>query len=122
MLIGSVVVYDFDILHPVVGPDEAESKLVVDADGVLAVPITPERLEPIAGGNAEVSQVPGEVQLLELTEGDFLDAGGQFRRLVTLVDLFGGGAPERNDHLSRRLRGALLTSSVTLRGVRAARG
>jgi hypothetical protein len=53
----------------------------------------------LPGGNAEVSQVPGEVQLLELAEGDFLEAGGQVRRLVSLVDLFRGGAPERNDYL-----------------------
>ena len=51
-----VVVDDLDVEGTGGAPDEADAPRVVDADAVLAGTIALERLEPIAGRNAEVGE------------------------------------------------------------------
>jgi hypothetical protein len=94
-----MVVHNFDAFDSVVGPGEAEAVLVVDANRVLAFAVTLERFQPIAGRNPQVVEFLGDVELLEFAESYFLDVGWQVRRLISFVDLLGGIASERNDHL-----------------------
>ena len=51
-------------------PDEADAPLIVDADAVLASTIALERLEPIAGRNAEVGEGVGRIEDDEFSKRD----------------------------------------------------
>lgn len=79
MVVGElVVVDDLDAVGVAVLPDEAESPLVVDADGVLADAVPLQRFEP--GGRrsawgAEVAEVGGRIEHDELAQGAALDVG-----------------------------------------------
>jgi len=46
---------------------------------MLPPTIRSERLEAIAGWNAKVSQRPGLIQKTQLSQGNILDVGRQFR-------------------------------------------
>jgi hypothetical protein len=94
-----VIVYDFDVLDSACGPDETHAVFVIDADGILAFAVTLERFQPISGRDPQVVELLGKVELLEFSEGNFLNVGWQVRRRFTPVDLLGGFAAERKDHL-----------------------
>jgi hypothetical protein len=51
-----VIIDNFDSIGTGGSPDEAEAELVVDADAVLACAVTPQGLQPVARGNAQVVQ------------------------------------------------------------------
>jgi hypothetical protein len=44
----SVVVHDFHVRRPVIGPPEADSELVVDTNAVSTLSIASQRFQPIA--------------------------------------------------------------------------
>ena len=50
----SVVIDNFDFMNPVCFPEEADAPWVVDADGVLAFPVSLESFEAITGRDREV--------------------------------------------------------------------
>lgn len=54
-------------------PAEADAPLVIDADGVLALPVAFERFEAIAGRDGEVVEFGDGVNLGEFPQGDALD-------------------------------------------------
>lgn len=47
--LASVAVRDHDIVRSVVGPDEADTGLIVDSDGMLARPVFGQLLKSVAG-------------------------------------------------------------------------
>jgi hypothetical protein len=49
-----VVVNDFDLLWPGFRPDKAEPELVVDADAVLAMAVSPKGLQAIARWDLQI--------------------------------------------------------------------
>ena len=93
-----VVVDDLDVEGIGGAPDEADAPLIVDADAVLADTIAPERLEPIAGRNAQVGDGFGRIEDDELPKRDALKAGGQTTRAATLKERFRVGVAEGADH------------------------
>jgi hypothetical protein len=54
-------------------PAEADAPLVIDADGVLALPVALERFEAITGRDGEVVKCGDSVNLGELPQGNALD-------------------------------------------------
>jgi hypothetical protein len=96
-----VIVYNLHTLDPAFGPDETHAVFVIDANGMLAFAIALERFQPIAGRDPQVVELLGDVELLEFAEGNFLDVRRQVRSVFTFVDLLGGFAAERVDHLLR---------------------
>jgi len=71
----SVIVGDLDVVRAVVGPDEADSVLVVDADGVLAGALADQLLQATAGPRpqavawAEEQKMRGRAELARPTVG-----------------------------------------------------
>ena len=65
-----VVVDDLDVEGIGGAPEEADAPLIVDADAVLASTIALERLEPIAGRNAEVGEGVGRIEDDEFSKRD----------------------------------------------------
>lgn len=65
MAVPRVVGGHLDLGRPVLGPGEADPVLVVDADAVLPVPISLERLQAVAGRDLEVGESGGGVELIE---------------------------------------------------------
>ncbi len=72
-MVDSVVIEDFDLVRPVRFPDEAETPLVIDADGVLAFPVALERFQAVAGRHGEVVEFGDGVKLGEFPQGNTLD-------------------------------------------------
>jgi hypothetical protein len=68
-----VVIGDLDLAWTFLGPDEAEAPLVVDADAPLTSAIAPQRLEPIARRDAEITQAVRRIQIDQLAGGDSRD-------------------------------------------------
>jgi hypothetical protein len=73
-MLDSVVIDDFDFMGAVCFPAEADSPLVIDADGVLAFPVALERFEAIAGRDGEVIEGGDGVNLGKFPQSDTLDA------------------------------------------------
>ena len=96
-----VVVDDLDVEGIGGAPDEADAPLIVDADAVLASTIALERLEPIAGRNAQVGEGVGRIEDDEFPKRDALKAGGQTTRAATLKERFRVGVAEGADHAPR---------------------
>ena len=92
-----MVINDFDIFRASSRPPEAQSKLLVNPDAVLALAITTQRFQPIAGRYFEILQLVCELKLTELSQRyplkihEALDAtpAGQLLGIPTL---------ERDDH------------------------
>ena len=66
-LAASVIVDDLDIAGPVIGPSEADAPLRVDSNAVLAGPIAPQRLQPVAPQDGKVLERLGAVQQSQAT-------------------------------------------------------
>jgi hypothetical protein len=97
-----VVVDYLDLLRLAVLPDEADPKLVVDPDAVLALPIAGQSLEAIAWERAEVVEALGGVQLRQLPLRNPSN-GPKTPRRVPLEQALGVSVPEGPDHLLRVL-------------------
>jgi hypothetical protein len=93
-----VVVDDLDVEGIGGAPDEADAPLIVDADAVLASTSALERLEPIAGRNAQIGEGVGRIEDDEFPKRDALKAGGQTTRAATLKERFRVGVAEGSDH------------------------
>jgi hypothetical protein len=76
-----VVINDFDPLWPGVRPDKAEPELVVDADAVLAMAVSAERLQAIAWWDLQIIETAGGIEDGELAEGDASEASEAPHRL-----------------------------------------
>src|SRR3990172_5602435 len=72
-IVLSVIVHDLHLLRPGVGPDEAQPPLVVDADAVLPGAIALQRFEPICRRCAQIPQLRGVIEHLELASSHTLD-------------------------------------------------
>jgi len=92
-----VVVNDLNLLWPGFRPDKAEPELVVDTDAVLAMAVSPERLQAIAWWNQKVVEASGGIQDGELAEGHASEASKPPHRL-SLKEGLGVAATKRPDH------------------------
>lgn len=63
-----MVINDFDIFRTSFRPPEAQSKLLVNPDAVLASAITTQSFQPIAGRYLKVLQLVCELKLAELPQ------------------------------------------------------
>jgi len=77
----SVVVNDFNLFWAGCRPDKAEPELVVDADAVLAMAVSPKRLQAIAWWDLEIVQASGGIKDGELAEGHASEASKTLNRL-----------------------------------------
>jgi hypothetical protein len=75
-----VVVDDFDVCGVVASPHKADTPLLVDTNAVLSGPIATQFLQPIGGGDLEISQRCGPVQHPEFPQGGALDVCWQIPR------------------------------------------
>ena len=68
-----MVIGDFYIISVTVSPDKADSVLIVDANAVLAFPVSRQRFEMIAWEDCKVAQLTRAVQLHQLSLGNSSD-------------------------------------------------
>jgi hypothetical protein len=94
-----VVVNDFNAFWAGCRPDEADPELVVDADAVLAMAVSPKRLQAIAWWDLEIVQASGGIKDDELAEGHASEASKAPNRLP-LKQGPGVAAAKRPDHPS----------------------
>lgn len=72
-----MIVDEFDLTGATVTPGEADAKLVVHADGVLAGAVAFQSLQPVGRGRAEVVNDHGAMDHAELAAGDLEQVGGE---------------------------------------------
>ena len=63
-----MIIDDFDVIRLAVAPDKTQPPLIVNADAVLAEPITLQRLQVIAGRYTQKIQGRGGMQLHQLSQ------------------------------------------------------
>jgi hypothetical protein len=69
-----VVINDFHIVSVTVFPDETNSPLIIDADAVLANPITFKKLQAISWRTSQVGQDSSPIQHPQFSESYLLNA------------------------------------------------
>jgi len=94
---SSVVVNDFDLLWPGFRPDKAEPELVVDADAVLAMAVSPERLQANAWRDLQIVEAFGSIEDRELAKCHASEAS-KARHRLSLKEGPGVAAAKRPDH------------------------
>ncbi|GHC21443.1 hypothetical protein SAMN05443545_104337 [Aidingimonas halophila] len=92
-----MVINDFDILRASFRPPEAQSKLLVNPDAVLASAITTQSFQPIAGRYLKVLQLVCELKLKELPQRNPLKIHKAFDA-PPADQLLGIPTLERDDH------------------------
>jgi len=93
-----VVVHDLNIVRITLAPPEANSEALVDADTVLAFPVSRELLQMVAGREPEVGQALSVVQHPEFPVGNLLDVGREPGGPFPFEDEGGLLVPNRLDH------------------------
>jgi len=66
-----MVVRDLDLVGVSFPPLETNAVLVIHANAVLAFPIAPQPLQPVAGRQSQVAERAGSVQHLQFLERSF---------------------------------------------------
>src|SRR5882724_10541833 len=94
----SVIIYNFNIQGMTCIPLEADPPLLVDADAVLALPITLQRLKLVEHRDREILQIACSIQLLQFHQCTLLDVVRKLLRILPLPDLFGVLIPKGLDH------------------------
>ena len=83
-----MIIYYFHVLRSVVNPLEANPPLIINANRILSLAVTLQRLQPVTGRNAKIVQSPCRHQVLQLPishtlkrpkPADTLPAGELFR-------------------------------------------
>jgi hypothetical protein len=72
-----VVVTDLDVKRISVAEPEADPPLVIDRYGVLTKPVPLERVQPVAGRQAQLLEFDGGIDVVELAPGPSLDVWRQ---------------------------------------------
>jgi len=92
-----VVVDDFDVCRPRLGPPKTDSKLIIDPDAVLPFPITLQRLETVTWWHSQVIESAGNLQLSEFATRNGLETHEPANAAPSRQRL-GVGIAERDDH------------------------
>src|SRR5665213_2514378 len=108
----SVIVADFDIFRLSFLPSKTDSPLLVDPDGILAISVTRQKLQPVAGRDTQIVQMAGGVQHTQFPKRPVLDIAGEPARTLTGPYPLRLAIPEGTDHRPSRmpLRGYLQRS------------
>jgi hypothetical protein len=70
LALRSVVIRDFYFVRPVRLPNETDPVLLIDSDAVLSGAVAVQGLKPVPGGDAQIDQAHGCLDLVQLALGD----------------------------------------------------
>ena len=87
-------------------PNKTDSRLIVDANGVLPFPVAPQSFQPIPRRRCQHAQFRGSVQLQQFAERNAPE-GSKAPRMLVVKKLLGFLRREALDHMPRVLRRAL---------------
>ena len=99
---GLMVISDFDFVRSVCFPDEADSPLIVDANGMLPFAVSFEGFESIARRNREMFEFGDCVELSEISQSYTLNIWWKAAGFPFVKKCFGVFAGERSDHNVKR--------------------
>lgn len=101
-----MIVHNFNIMRSICLPAEADSKLVIDPDGVLTSPVALESLQFVSWWGFKVGQVDRSFNLIQLAESDSADRLPAFIR-ASFKEFLCIGVFETLYHMDSILRHAL---------------
>jgi hypothetical protein len=71
-----MVVDDFHIVGVAIPPHEADTRLIIDSDAVLALALALQSFQPVSGGDTQIIQRHGGMQQEELFQCPHFQIGG----------------------------------------------
>jgi hypothetical protein len=92
-----MVIDDFDIGRTLLGPGKTDAPLVIDADRMLAAPVSGERFEPVRRRGAQIAKITRLMQHIELSQCLLLDAAETFH-MRARPEALCRTAAKRSDH------------------------
>jgi hypothetical protein len=92
-----VVIHDLNVVRISISPHEAKPPLVIDPDAVLALPVTTQSFQTVAGRCCQIAELGSAVQLAELSSGNLLNRL-KATALPAMMQPFSVRAAERLDH------------------------
>ena len=96
-----MIVGDFDLIHPLLRPAEAEAVLLVDADAVLPNAIAGKGFQTIARWRFQVVEASGGMENQQFGSGTPSDGRRKLSRRMAVKQLFGFFAEKSLDHTRR---------------------
>lgn len=93
-----MIIDDLDPLRAVDCPNEADPELIVDPDGMLALSIALQGLQPVGRRRSEIVQHGGGVQISELSSCNLDQIGRKALRGSSLENCLGQLVFEAPDH------------------------
>jgi hypothetical protein len=66
-----MIIHEFESVRSIVGPDEADAKLVVHANGPLSLAVSGQWVKPVPWWHFQIIKCPGRVELSQPTTGGF---------------------------------------------------
>src|ERR1051326_5980912 len=92
-----VVVDDFDIGRPFLGPSETNTPLIIDPDRVLAAGVAGGRFEPVGRRRPQVSEIACRMEHVEFRQHLLLDPAETLDE-ATHEEAFASAVAKRSDH------------------------
>ena len=95
-----MVIHDLYLMGISLLPEKADPPPVVDADAMLAFPVSGKRLQTVPWGHPQIVQALGVVQDHQFGLGTALDVNGELPASFSVGNRFGIGVFVTLDHIS----------------------
>lgn len=93
-----MIIHDLYFVSIAIAPDKTNPPLIIDSDGVLALPVATESLQSVSRRRGQISQFDGTIYLSEFSLRNALDRPESSTRLAVMKSLC-FRRTERSDHL-----------------------
>ena len=94
-----VIIHNLHVVGIAIAPDKTNAPLVIDADAVLAFPVTFQGFQMIAGRRPQIAKFGRDIQLPQFSLSDALKSQKSFDG-SPVMNLLGLSRPEGLDHPS----------------------
>lgn len=93
-----MIIADFDIEGVAVDVPKTDAPLIIDRNGVLALAIALQRVQPIPRGHPEIVEPPRQIQVLQFSDSTSRDIRREAFGRPVKEEIAGPAIGERLDH------------------------
>jgi len=106
-----MIVDNFDVMAVAIAPNEADSPLLIDPDGMLSLPVTTQRLQLVSRWRRQYAQFRRGVQLQQFAQRHALE-GTEAPGMLVLKQFLGFLRRKTQNHTLRIQRVALYVNGM----------